>query len=40
MMEKIVTKVVVNVFDVEGDVTYSVDRLRTRFETNFSKIRA
>ena len=40
MIEKIVTKVVVNVFDVEGDVTYSVDRLRTRFETNFSKIRA
>ena len=36
---KIVMKGAMNVFDVEGDVTYSVDRLRMRFETNFSTIR-
>ena len=36
---KIVTKVAVNVFDLEGDVTYSVDSLRMKFETNFSILR-
>jgi DNA-directed RNA polymerase subunit RPC12/RpoP len=37
---KIFMKVVVSVFDVKGDATYSVGRLRTRFEPDLSKARA